>query len=108
MRAFRKNIIVFLITGMGILGLLNVSIQFGRIIDFFPGVSMSLLLAEELAEETGCEKGNEGFSSVDLFLTKEAYLTHSMIVDHAIETCFHSTEIPVHPAFEKATPPPKS
>lgn len=109
MHSFRKNIIVFMITGMGVLGLLNVSIQFGRILDSFPGVSMSLLLAEELAEETeSSEKGNETFSTVDLFLAREAHVLHNLIIDHAIETCLQAANLPAHPAFEKVTPPPKA
>jgi hypothetical protein len=108
MYAFRKNIAIYLITGMGVLGLLNVSVQFGRIIDFFPGISMSLLLAEELVETEGCEKGNEAFTTVDLFLAKETYVIQNLVVNHAVEVYLHSIDIPVHPAFEKATPPPKA
>jgi hypothetical protein len=106
MRTFRKNIFVFFVTGMGVLGLL--SVQFGRIIDFFPGVSISVLLAEELAETEGSEEGNEAFSAVDLFLTKEAYAMRNLIVSHAVEVCLHCAVLPVQPAFEKVTPPPKA
>ncbi|HMV09483.1 MAG TPA: hypothetical protein PK325_18390 [Cyclobacteriaceae bacterium] len=108
MYAFRKNIAVFLITGLGVLGLLNVSVQFGRIIDFFPGISMSLLLAEELVETEDCEKGNETFMTVDLILSKEAYVVQALVINHAVEVYLHSVDIPVHPACEKATPPPKA
>lgn len=108
MRSFRKNILVLCITFIGVLGLLNVSIQFGRIIDFFPGISISLLLAEEIMETEGSEKSNEPFSEVELFFSKEAYVLQNLIVNDAVEVYLHSVDIPAHPDFEKATPPPKA
>lgn len=108
MHSFRKNIIVLSITWMSVLGLLNVSVQFGRILDFFPNVSISLLLAEELLETEGCEKGNEETSTVDLFLLKHGNFLHTLIANEAIEVVFHSVNLPAHPAFEKVTPPPKA
>lgn len=108
MHAFRKNIIVLSITCMGVLGLLNVSVQFGRILDFFPGISMSLLLAEEIAETEGSEKSNETFSEVELFLSREGHILQSMIINEAVEVYLHSVDIPAHPAFEKVIPPPKA
>lgn len=107
MHAFRKNIIVLSITSLGILGLLNVSVQFGRIMDFFPGMNISLLLAEEVHETEGSEKSNESFSEVELFLSREGHILQNMIVNEAVEAYLHSVDIPAHPAFEKATPPPK-
>ena len=108
MRSFRKNLLVLSITIIGVVGLLNVSIQFGRIIDFFPGISMSLLLAEEIAETEGSEKGNESFSEIELFLSKSSHTLQNLIVNDAVEVYLHSVDIPAHPAFEKATPPPKA
>lgn len=108
MYAFRKNIIVLSITCLGVLGLLNVSVQFGRILDFFPGISMSMLLAEEIHETEGSEKGSETFSGVELFLAHEGHVLHTMFVNEAVEVHLHSVEIPTHPAFEKVTPPPKA
>lgn len=108
MYAFRKNIIILSITVAGVLGLLNVSVQFGRILDFFPGINMSLLLAEEVQETEGSEKGNESFSEVQLFIAREGYVFQSLIVNESIEVYLHSVDIPAHPAFEKATPPPKA
>jgi hypothetical protein len=108
MHAFRKNIIVLSITCLGVLGLLNVSVQFGRILDFFPGISISLLLAEEIHETEGSEKGAETFSEVELFLAQEGHSLHSMIVNEAVEVYLHSVDIPTHPAFEKVIPPPKA
>lgn len=108
MHAFRTNIIVFAITCTGVLGLLNVSVQFGRILDFFPGISMSLLLAEEITETEGSEKNNETFSEVELFLAREGHIFKNMIVNEAVEVCLHSVDIPAHPAFEKVIPPPKA
>lgn len=107
MRAFRKNIIILSITCLGVLGLLNVSIQFGRILDFFPGISMSLLLAEEVAETESSEKSQET-SEVELYLLKDSYIIHSLIINEAVEVYLHSTSIPAHPAFETLTPPPKA
>lgn len=108
MYAFRKNIIVLSITCMGVLGLLNVSVQFGNILDFFPGISMSMLLAEEIHETGHSEKGNETSGSIKLFFTQEAYVLQNMIVNEAVEVHLHSVDIPAHPAFEKVTPPPKA
>ena len=108
MYAFRKNIIILSITCMGVLGLMNVSVQFGRILDFFPGISMSMLLAEEIQETEGSEKGHESFSEVQLFLAREGYVIQNIIVNEAVEVYLHSVDIPLHPAFEKATPPPKA
>jgi hypothetical protein len=108
MHAFRKNIIVLSITCMGVLGLLNVSVQFGRILDFFPGISISLLLAEEIHETEGSDKGNETFSEVELFLAREGHILQNMIVNDAVAVYLHSDDIPVHPAPEKVTPPPKA
>ena len=108
MYAFRKNIVITLITATGVLGLLNVSVQFGRIIDFFPGISMSLLLAEELVETEDCEKGSESLTTVDLFLSKEAHVIHNLGINYAVEAYFLSADLPAHPAFEKVTPPPKA
>lgn len=107
MYTFRKNIIVLAITCMGVLGLLNVSVQFGRILDFFPGMSISMLLAEEIQETEGSEKGHEMGSQVELFLTRQGHTIQNMIVNEAVEVYLHSVDIPAHPAFEKATPPPK-
>lgn len=108
MYAFRKNIIVLSIAFLGVLGLLNVSVQFGRILDFFPGISISLLLAEEIHETEGSEKGNETFSEVELFLAREGHILQNMIVNDAVEVYLHSVDIPTHPAFEKVIPPPKA
>lgn len=108
MRAFRKNIIVFSITILGVLGLLNVSVQFGRILDFFPGINMSLLLAEEITETEGSEKGQESSIEVELYLIKDSYVIQSQIVNEAVEVYLHSVTIPIHPAFEKVIPPPKA
>ncbi len=108
MYAFRKNIIVLSITLVGVLGLLNVSVQFGRILDFFPGINISLLLAEEIMETEGSEKGGESFSEIELFFAKEGYTLQNLIVDEAVEVYLHSVDIPAHPAFEKVIPPPKA
>lgn len=107
MYAFRKNIIVLAITCLGVLGLLNVSVQFGKILDFFPGISMSMLLAEEIHETEGSQKCPETSSDIQLFLTQEDHTFQSMIINEAVEVFLHSIDIPAHPAFEKATPPPK-
>jgi hypothetical protein len=107
MRSIRKNILVFIVTGFSVLGLLNVSVQFGRILDFFPGMSISLLLAEEITETEGSEKSNENFSEVELFLSRNNHVLHNLLVNDAVEVYLHSVDIPAHPAFEKATPPPK-
>lgn len=109
MQAFRKNIIVLSITCLGVLGLLNVSVQFGRIIDFFPGMSMSMLLAEEIHETENSEKGTETFgSNFKLFFNLEGYELQNMTATEAVEVYLHSVDIPPHPAFEKVTPPPKA
>jgi hypothetical protein len=108
MRSFRKNIVVLAITCMGVLGLLNVSVQFGRILDFFPGISISLLLAEEIHETEGSEKGHETLSEVELFLSRADHMLHNMIANHDVEVYLHSVNIPAHPAFEKDIPPPKA
>lgn len=108
MRTFRKNIFVLLLTCIGVLALLNVSVQFGRLADFFPGISISLLLAEETSETDGLEKGNELSSEIELFLTKEGFVLQNLLVNDAVEAYLHSVDIPAHPAFEKATPPPKA
>ena len=108
MQSFRKNILVFAITSFSVLGLLNVSVQFGRILDFFPGMNISLLLAEEITETEGGEKSSESFSEIELFLNRDSYVLHNLLVNDAVEVCLHSVDIPVHPAFEKATPPPKA
>lgn len=108
MHAFRKNIIVLSITCLGVLGLLNVSVQFGRILDFFPGISISLLLAEEIHETEGSEKAHETSTEIELFFAKGGYAIQNMIVNEAVEVYLHSVDIPTHPAFEKTTPPPKA
>ncbi len=108
MRSFRKNIVVFVITSFSVLGLLNVSVQFGRIIDFFPGMNISMLLAEEITETDGAEKSSESFSQVELFISRDSYVLHNILVNDAVEVYLHSVDIPAHPAFEKATPPPKA
>lgn len=108
MNAFRKNIIVLSITWLGVLGLLNVSVQFGRILDFFPGICLNLLLAEEITETEGSEKGQETSSEVELYLIKDSYVIQNQIINEAVEVYLHSVTIPLHPAFEKVTPPPKA
>lgn len=108
MNAFRKNIIVLSITWLGVLGLLNVSVQFGRILDFFPGISVSLLLAEEITETEGSEKGQESSSEIELYLVKDNYIIQNQIINEAIEVYLHSDAIPLHPAFDTVTPPPKA
>lgn len=97
-----------MIAGLSVLGLLNVSVQFGRILDFFPNINMSLLLAEEITETEGSEKSDENVSGPELFLTREAHELHSLLVNDAVEVYLHSVDIPLHPPFEKATPPPKA
>lgn len=108
MNAFRKNIIVFSITVLGILGLLNVSVQFGRILDFFPGINLSLLLAEEITEIEGSEKSQETSSEVELYIIKDSYIIQNQIINEAVEVYLHRVTIPLHPAFEKVVPPPKA
>jgi hypothetical protein len=108
MYAFRKNIIVLSITCLGVLGLLNVSVQFGRILDFFPGINISLLLAEEIHETDSSEKANETSCEIELFLARGCYMLQNLIVNEAVEVYLHSVDIPTHPAFEKVTPPPKA
>lgn len=97
-----------MITGFSVLGLLNVSVQFGRILDFFPNINMSLLLAEEITETEGSEKSDENFSVPELFLAREAHVLHSLLVNEAVEVYLHSVDIPLYPAFEKVIPPPKA
>lgn len=97
-----------MIASFSVLGLLNVSVQFGRILDFFPGMNISLLLAEEITETGGSEKGNENFLEVELFLTRDSYELHNLLVNDAVEVYLHSVAIPAHPSFEKTTPPPKA
>lgn len=108
MRSFRKNILVYLVTSFSVLGLLNVSVQFGRILDFFPGMNISLLLAEEITETEGSEKGTENSLEVELFITRDSNELHNLLINDAVEVYLHSVDIPVHPAFEKTTPPPKA
>jgi hypothetical protein len=108
MNAFRKNLIVLSITWLGVLGLLNVSVQFGRILEFFPGISISMLLAEEITETEGSEKGKEFSAEVELYLVKESYVIKNQIINGAVEVYLHSVSIPLHPAFEKVVPPPKA
>jgi hypothetical protein len=108
MKSFRKNILVYMIASFSVLGLLNVSVQFGRILDFFPGMNISLLLAEEITETEGSEKGNENILEVELFLTRDSYELHNLLVNDAVEVYLHSVDIPTHPSFEKTTPPPKA
>lgn len=108
MYAFRKNIIVLAITCMGVLGLLNVSVQFGKILDFFPGVNISMLLAEEIHETENSGKSTETLPEVELFLLREGHILQNMIVNEAVEVYLHSVDVPTHPAFEKVVPPPKA
>lgn len=108
MYAFRKNIVILCITCVGVLGLLNVSVQFGRILDFFPGISISLLLAEEIHETESSGKNSETSCEVELFLAREGHVLQNRIVNHAVEVHLHSVNIPAHPAFEKDIPPPKA
>lgn len=108
MNSFRKKIIVLSITFLGVLGLLNVSVQFGNILDFFPGISLSLLLAEEVTETSCCDKDHNSFAEVELYIVKHGYVIHHQIVNKAVGVYLHSVDIPLHPAFEKVTPPPKA
>lgn len=109
MRTFRKNILVLLITSVGVLGLLNVSVQFASIVDLFPNVNLSLLLAEEITEtEGGTEKGNENSSPSELIFSRERHTLNNLVVSAAIELIIHAIDIPAHPDFERVTPPPKA
>lgn len=109
MHAFRKNILVLLITSVGVLGLLNVSVQFANIVDLFPNVNMSLLLAEEIAETEGnTEKGTENFSFSEIILSHESHELNNLFVSTAVNLIIHAVDIPVHPDFERVTPPPKA
>jgi hypothetical protein len=108
MKVYRKKILILCITAIGVFGLLNVSVQFGKIIDFFPGISLSLLLAEEITETEGSEKGSESFSEIELFLTKGSFTIQNSIVDDSVEVYLHSVDLPAHPAFDKVVPPPKA
>lgn len=98
-----------MVTGVAALALLNVSMQFGRIIDCFPGMNLSYLLAEELAETTEgeSEKGSESISEIEFFLPRNNHAQHALSLSKAIRVLFHTADIPPHPHFEKVTPPPK-
>lgn len=106
MHALRKNILIVVVTSAGIVGLLNVSVQFGKVLDMFPGISVSLLLAEELAETAGDEKATET-QFIDLYLPREISALHACAASESVDACKHDVGIPAHPAFEKVTPPPK-
>jgi hypothetical protein len=108
MKVFRKKYLVSSIIGVAIFSLVNVSVQFGQIIDCFPGMYISYLLAEELLEtESETEKGTETVNEFDFTLTKHANSSLSTLIEHAVGVFFHTTSIPPHPHFEKDTPPPK-
>lgn len=109
MQVFRKKFLILMVTGVASLALLNVSMQFGRIIDCFPGMNLSYLLAEELAEtaEGESEKGSESISELEFFLTRDNHTQHALSLSREISVLFHTTGIPPHPHFEKVTPPPK-
>jgi hypothetical protein len=109
MHAFRKNILVLLITSVGVLGLLNVSVQFANIVDLFPNLNISLLLAEEITETEGnTEKGTENFSLSELILSHESHDLNILFTTTATSLIIHAVELPVHPDFERVTPPPKA
>lgn len=109
MHAFRKNILVIFITSFGVLGLLNVSVQFANIVDLFPNVNMSLLLAEEITETEGnTETGNENFSLSEIILSHESHQLNNLFVSAAVNIIIHSVALPAHPDFERITPPPKA
>jgi len=110
MQVFRKKILTFIVTSVAILALVNVSVQFGRIVDCFPGLNISYLLAEELAEtsEGGQEKSAETVSEIDFLLTKECHSFHTLFFTKSIGVFLHHSNIPQHPHFDKVTPPPKA
>lgn len=109
MHAFRKNILVLLIASVGVLGLLNVSVQFARIVDLFPNANISLLLAEEITETEGnSEKGTENSSLSEFILLHESHDLNILFVSAANELIIQAVNIPVHPDFERVTPPPKA
>lgn len=109
MQVFRKKILTFIVTSVAILALVNLSVQFGRIVDCFPGMNISYLLAEELAEtaEGGQEKSSEAVSEIDFLLTKEYHSFQTQHFTQSIGVFLHHSGIPPHPHFDKVTPPPK-
>lgn len=109
MKVFRKKLLIILVTCVAIMSLLNISLQFNRIIDCFPGMNISSLLVEELAEtaEGGSEKSSESVSEPELLLTKELNTLHNLFFNHSVDVFFYAVNIPPQPHFDKITPPPK-
>ena len=99
---------VLMVTCVAVVALLNISFQFNRVIDCFPGMNLSFLLAEELAETAGggSEKSNQSVFELEL-LTKEFNSLYNLFFSHSIGVFFHTVSIPQHPHFDKITPPPK-
>ncbi len=110
MQALRKKLLVLTISAVGVLGLFNVSVQFGAIMDFFPGVNVSLLLAEEITEteNSGSASTNNNYGELVWTTVKDGYVLHTLLVTSVAEIYLHTVNIPMHPAFEKVTPPPKA
>lgn len=110
MQLFRKKLLAFIATSVTILALVNVSVQFGRIVDCFPGMNISYLLTEELAEtaESGQEKSAEIVSEIDFLLNRDYHSFHTLFFTKSIGVFLHYSNIPQHPHFDKITPPPKA
>jgi hypothetical protein len=109
MLVFRKKLLITLIAGTAVLGQLTISAQFGRILDSFPGINISSLLAEELIETAEGESQKEGkvFSGMDIFMLKEFFVLHNFYVSESIAVFFHTSGIPPFPYFDTYTPPPE-
>jgi hypothetical protein len=90
-----------------LIALVNVSVQLDYIIKCFPGVNIGYLLLEELAEnaESETEKG-QSLSEIEFIITMENHSFHTQFYTKSIGIVLHS-DIPPHPHFDTATPPPK-
>ena len=110
MEIFRKKILILFVTSVAAFALFNVSVQFGRILDCFPGLNASYLLVEEFTEtaENSSEKSGETLIELDFLLEKEHRLLQNLYINHSVSVFLHSVGIPPHPHFERATPPPEA
>jgi hypothetical protein len=109
MKVLREKLLVKLLTSVTLIALLNISLQFDEIVSCFPGVNISFLLMEELAEnvEGETEKGSQSLSEIELIVTRENHSFHTQFYTRSIGIVLHSADIPPHPHFDTVTPPPK-
>lgn len=109
MSLFRKKILILLITGTAIIAVTNISIQLATIIQLFPSMNISNVLAEELIEtaQDCSEESLDAYFGFDLFLTKDVYTLQNKSITNAVISFFNGIQLPTHPCLDKVIPPPK-